>query len=163
MHMRKTLVTVVFAGLCLTGASAQDVFVYNAGSERPLLTVNNLQRIEFGEGAISFFQTNAAEGTPMDLNSIDYMLFYNREILNSVRPTAKSEGVNISYDGKNVSVESVENISSIDVYSSDGVKVATVSPKAKSAKVSLASKPAGVYIVKATAGKSTAKSEIVKK
>ncbi len=161
--MRKILIIVAFAALGFTGASAQDVYVYNASSNTPLLSVNNLQSIVFGEGSIDFFQSKVEASTSVPLSSIDYMLFYNREIVNSVRPTAAAQGINFAFDGKNVSVESAETISRIEVYSSDGVKVASVTPKAKSAKVSVSSQPAGVYLVKATAGKATATSEIVKK
>lgn len=160
--MRKSLFT--FATVCLgiTAASAQDVYVYKADSGQPLASVSNVQRIEFNSGAIDIVSKDGVQKN-VSLDALDYLLFYNKEIVNSVRNASTSRNVSISFDGKLVSVESAETISKVEVYTSDGIKYASVSPKAKSAKLSAVSYPAGVYIVKAVAGKETATSEIVKK
>ena len=160
--MRKILFTTIIAGLGITGASAQDAFVYSSGSDKPIATVTNLQRIEFNTDAIDIIDVKG-EKTSQPLGGVDYILFYNKEIVNSIRTTARTSCVNIAFDGKYVSVESAEAISQVDVFSSDGVKVASATPNTKSAKLSLENATAGVYIVKATDGKAATTSEIVKK
>ncbi len=160
--MRKILFT--FATVCLgiTAASAQDVYVYKADSSQPLASVSNVQRIEFNSGAIDIVSKDGVQKN-VSLDALDYLLFYNKEFVNSVRNASTSKNIAISFDGKQVSVESAETISKVEVYTSDGIKYASVSPKAKSARLSTASYPAGVYIVKAVAGKEAAINEIVKK
>ena len=148
--MRKTLFTITASLLGLASASAQDVYVYKAGDPNALCGVTNVQRIEFNENALSFVPKNESESKEINLADIDYLLFYNKEI-------------NISFDGESVSVESSNALSSIEVYTTDGVKYVSSSPKSKHAKLSTVSFPAGVYIVKAVAGKEVTATEIVKK
>lgn len=162
--MAKKIYALALAGLCAASVSAQDVFVYNAETQKPLLTVGSLQRIEFNDGALNLV---AADGTAnsVQLAGVDYLLFYNRETVNSIRSaSAAAAGLRISLSGKDVLVESAEAaISRVDVYSSDGVRVASASPNSRSASVSIGSQAPGVYIVKAVAGKASATSEIIKK
>lgn len=160
--MRKILFT--FATVCLgiTAASAQDVYVYKAENSQPLASVSNIQRIEFNSGAIDIVPKQG-EPKNVSLDAFDYLLFYNREIVNSIRNASTSKNVTISFDGEQASVESAEVISNVEVYTSDGIKYASMTPNAKSAKFSTASYPAGVYIVKAVAGKEVATNKIVKK
>lgn len=160
--MRKTLFT--FATVCLgiTAASAQDVYVYKAENSQPLASVSNVQRIEFNSGAIDIVSKDGKLKN-VSLDALDYLLFYNKEIVNSIRNASASKNITVSFDGEQVSIESADIISNVEVYTSDGIKYASLSPKAKSAKISTASYPAGVYIVKAVAGKEAATNEIVKK
>lgn len=160
--MRKFLFTLATVCLGTAAASAQDVYVYNAGNSRPLASVGNVQRIEFNSGAINIVPKQG-EPKNVSLDAFDYLLFYNRETVNSIRNASTSKNVAISFDGEQVSVESAEVISNVEVYTSDGIKYASITPKAKSAKFSTASYPAGVYIVKAVAGNEVATNEFVKK
>lgn len=164
MCMAKKIYALALAGLCAASVSAQDVFVYNAETQKPLLTVGNLQRIEFNDGALNLVGANGTANS-VQLAGVDYVLFYNRAMVNNIRKaSAAASGVKISLSGKNVLVESAEAaISRVDVYSSDGVKVASVSPNAKSASVSIGSQAPGIYIVKVVAGKASTTSEIIKK
>ena len=125
--------------------------------------VTNVQRIEFNENALSFVPKNKSESKEINLADIDYLLFYNKEIVNSIRNASNSKEINISFDGESVSVESSNALSSIEVYTTDGVKYVSLSPKSKHVKLSTVSFPAGVYIVKAVAGKEVTATEIVKK
>ena len=161
--MRKTLFTITASLLGLASASAQDVYVYKAGVPNALCGVTNVQRIEFNENALSFVPKNKSESKEINLADIDYLLFYNKEIVNSIRNASNSKEINISFDGESVSVESSNALSSIEVYTTDGVKYVSLSPKAKHVKLSTVSYPAGVYIVKAVAGKEVTATEIVKK
>ena len=158
--MRKTLFTITASLLGLASASAQDVYVYKAGDPNALCGV---QRIEFNENALSFVPKNESESKEINLADIDYLLFYNKEIVNSIRNASNSKEINISFDGESVSVESSNALSSVEVYTTDGVKYVSSSPKSKHAKLSTVSFPAGVYIVKAVAGKEVTATEIVKK
>ena len=162
-YMRKTLFTITASLLGLASASAQDVYIYKAGDPNALCGVTNVQRIEFNENDLTFFQKNDSGSFGFDLASVDYLLFYKKEIVNSIRNASNSKEINISYDGKNVSVESSNALSSVEVYTTDGVKYVALSPKSKNAKLSTVSYPAGVYIVKAVAGKEVTTTEIVKK
>lgn len=161
--MRKTLFTITASLLGLASASAQDVYVYKAGVPNALCGVTNVQRIEFNENALSFVPKNKSESKEINLADIDYLLFYNKEIVNSIRNASNSKEINISFDGESVSVESYNALSSIEVYTTDGVKYVSLSPKSKHVKLSTVSYPAGVYIVKAVAGKEVTATEIVKK
>lgn len=161
--MRKTLFTITASLLGLASASAQDVYVYKAGVPNALCGVTNIQRIEFNENALSFVPKNKSESKEINLADIDYLLFYNKEIVNSIRNASNSKEINISFDGESVSVESSNALSSVEVYTTDGVKFVSSSPKSKHAKLSTVSYPAGVYIVKAVAGKEVTATEIVKK
>ncbi len=161
--MRKTLFTITASLLGLASASAQDVYVYKAGVPNALCGVTNVQRIEFNENALSFVPKNKSESKEINLADIDYLLFYNKEIVNSIRNASNSKEINISFDGESVSVESSNALSSIEVYTTDGVKYVSLSPKSKHVKLSTVSYPAGVYIVKAVAGKEVTATEIVKK
>ena len=161
--MRKTLFTITVSLLGLASASAQDVYVYKAGVPNALCGVTNVQRIEFNENALSFVPKNKSESKEINLADIDYLLFYNKEIVNSIRNASNSKEINISFDGESVSVESSNALSSIEVYTTDGVKYVSLSPKSKHVKLSTVSYPAGVYIVKAVAGKEVTATEIVKK
>ena len=161
--MRKTLFTITASLLGLASASAQDVYVYKAGDPNALCGVTNVQRIEFNENALSFVPKNKSESKEINLADIDYLLFYNKEIVNSIRNASNSKEINISFDGESVSVESSNALSSVEVYTTDGVKYVSSSPKSKHAKLLTVSFPAGVYIVKAVAGKEVTATEIVKK
>ena len=161
--MRKTLFTITASLLGLASASAQDVYVYKAGVPNALCGVTNVQRIEFNENALSFVPKNKSESKEINLADIDYLLLYNKEIVNSIRNASNSKEINISFDGESVSVESSNALSSIEVYTTDGVKYVSLSPKSKHVKLSTVSYPAGVYIVKAVAGKEVTATEIVKK
>ena len=161
--MRKSLFTITASLLGLASASAQDVYVYKAGVPNALCGVTNVQRIEFNENALSFVPKNKSESKEINLADIDYLLFYNKEIVNSIRNASNSKEINISFDGESVSVESSNALSSIEVYTTDGVKYVSLSPKSKHVKLSTVSYPAGVYIVKAVAGKEVTATEIVKK
>lgn len=161
--MRKTLFTITASLLGLASASTQDVYVYKAGVPNALCGVTNVQRIEFNENALSFVPKNKSESKEINLADIDYLLFYNKEIVNSIRNASNSKEINISFDGESVSVESSNALSSIEVYTTDGVKYVSLSPKSKHVKLSTVSFPAGVYIVKAVAGKEVTATEIVKK
>lgn len=161
--MRKTLFTITASLLGLASASAQDVYVYKAGVPNALCGVTNVQRIEFNENALSFVPKNKSESKEINLADIDYLLFYNKEIVNSIRNASNSKEINISFDGESISVESSNALSSIEVYTTDGVKYVSLSPKSKHVKLSTVSYPAGVYIVKAVAGKEVTATEIVKK
>lgn len=161
--MRKTLFTITASLLGLASASAQDVYVYKAGDPNALCGVTNVQRIEFNENALSFVPKNKSGSKEINLADIDYLLFYNKEIVNSIRNASNSKEINISFDGESVSVESSNALSSIEVYTTDGVKYVSLSPKSKHVKLSTVSYPAGVYIVKAVAGKEVTATEIVKK
>lgn len=161
--MRKTLFTITASLLGLASASAQDVYVYKAGVPNALCGVTNVQRIEFNENALSFVPKNKSESKEINLADIDYLLFYNKEIVNSIRNASNSKEINISFDGESVSVESYNALSSVEVYTTDGVKYVSLSPKSKHVKLSTVSFPAGVYIVKAVAGKEVTATEIVKK
>lgn len=162
-YMRKILFTLAFACIGIAGASAQDVYFYSNGSNTSLLTGNNVQRIEFNDGAVAVILADGTKLGELATTAFDYFLFYNKEIVNNIKSASSAEGIEITYDGvKDVTVKSAETISSIDVYSADGVMIASVSPKAKSAKISLASYAAGVYLVKASAGNGTATCKIVK-
>mgnify|MGYP003290092132 FL=1 len=161
--MRKTLFTITASLLGLASASAQDVYVYKAGVPNALCGVTNVQRIEFNENALSFVPKNKSESKEINLADIDYLLFYNKEIVNSIRNASNSKEINISFDGESVSVESSNALSSVEVYTTDGVKYVSLSPKSKHTKLSTVSYPAGVYIVKAVAGKEVTATEIVKK
>lgn len=161
--MRKTLFTITASLLGLASASAQDVYVYKAGVPNALCGVTNVQRIEFNENALSFVPKNKSESKEINLADIDYLLFYNKEIVNSIRNASNSKEINISFDGESVSVESSNALSSVEVYTTDGVKYVSLSPKSKHVKLSTVSYPAGVYIVKAVAGKEVTATEIVKK
>lgn len=161
--MRKTLFTITASLLGLASASAQDVYVYKAGVPNALCGVTNVQRIEFNENALSFVPKNKSESKEINLADIDYLLFYNKEIVNSIRNASNSKEINISFDGESVSVESYNALSSVEVYTTDGVKYVSLSPKSKHTKLSTVSFPAGVYIVKAVAGKEVTATEIVKK
>lgn len=143
--MRKTLFTITASLLGLASASAQDVYVYKAGVPNALCGVTNVQRIEFNENALSFVPKNKSESKEINLADIDYLLFYNKEIVNSIHNASNSKEINISFDGESVSVESSNALSSIEVYTTDGVKYVSSSPKSKHAKLSTVSFPAGVY------------------
>ena len=162
MSMRKILFTLAFAGLCAAGAQAQDVYVYQNGNPDAIGSMKNLQRISFLESGISLVP-KTGDAKEFNTKDVDYMLFYEKGTQVGIRPAASAGGINIAYDGAAVSVEASEPISSIDIYAADGVRVSSAAPKAKSAKLSTASLAKGVYIVKATAGKATATSEIIKK
>lgn len=161
--MRKTLFTITASLLGLASTSAQDVHVYKAGDSQALFGVTNVQRIEFNENAISFFSTDDSYPREIGLTEVDYLLFYDKEIVNSIRNASNSKEINISFDGQNVFVESSNTLSNVEVYTTDGVKYVSLSPKSKHAKLSTVSYPAGVYIVKAVAGKEITTTEIVKK
>ena len=133
--MRKTLFTITASLLGLASASAQDVYVYKAGVPNALCGVTNVQRIEFNENALSFVPKNKSESKEINLADIDYLLFYNKEIVNSIRNASNSKEINISFDGENVSVESSNALSSVEVYTTDGVKYVSLSPKSKHAKL----------------------------
>lgn len=159
--MRKRFFASALAGLCLATVSAQDVFVYNAQTSTPTMSLGNLQRIEFNEGSLNFVM---ADGTSQNapLATVDYMLFFNREMLNSVRQTPETDGVRFSFNGSELEVQGAEPVSRLEVFTSDGVRVATVAPESRRATVSLAAQAPGVYIVRAVAGKAVATSEILK-
>lgn len=163
MNYRKTLLTLTGTlCLCAGAASAQDVFVYSASSATPAAAVSGVERIEFGSDGINIVSAAGAQ-KKVALDSFDYFLFYNREILNGITPVAAEGGLSLAYDGSVVKATSADAISSINVYSADGVAVKSLAPKTGYAEVSVASLPKGVYIVKAVSGKATAVREIIKK
>ena len=91
--MRKTLFTITASLLGLASASAKDVYVYKAGVPNALCGVTNVQRIEFNENALSFVPKNESESKKINLADIDYLLFYNKEIVNSIRNASNSKEI----------------------------------------------------------------------
>lgn len=156
--------TLAILGLCLgfSPAVAQDVYVYSSSSPTAVTAQDSVQRIEFGDDAINIVTTSGGQQS-VSLTDFDYFLLYNKDIVNSVSPAIAAQGLNFSYDGARVNVSSSERISQIDIFSADGAKCASFAPYSTSFTAAVDSYSAGVYIVKAVAGKSSESFKFIKK
>ena len=159
--MKKILFAVLFVCLGIGNGLARDVYVYQATTSNPIAVISNVRSIAFSDGSANFVSENGASQS-LSLDAFDYILTYNSRVV-GIKSAKVAGEAEVSNDGRNVSVKINEVVDKVEVYSTDGVCVLALTPKAKESKFRLAANAAGVYVVKAYMGKKVYTKDIIVK
>ncbi|OJV34746.1 MAG: hypothetical protein BGO29_09955 [Bacteroidales bacterium 36-12] len=157
----KFLIAVLLLSSFGTSSFGKDVYVYSGeGGLRHTLT--GVRKITFTSTEMNVAQSgNAAAAIP--LADFDFFTFEPKAI-SSTFPQEAGNGISVSFDGSNVlRIHSENTISNVELYSIQGTKLQTEKPMQHNPALSLASYPAGAYLVNIASGGKIVTCKIVKK
>lgn len=162
MKKNYILFLVSLVTFCINTATAQNVYVYKGTDATPVSTLQNVDKITFGETSVDFL-VESGNTTFFALDDLDYFLFYDREQYVGITEIAGNKNARISCVNDVVTIESDENIASANIYTTDGIIIASAKPNANTATLSLAKYSKGIYIIKVEAGGKTITQKLIKK
>ena len=141
--------------------TANDVYVYKTGDYTPVLQLQNIRSIVVSSSKITV-KTNYNTSQEVALIDFDYLRFYKTPVPTGIK-SAKGQGANFLFDGKNINVQSKTTIKAVELIGSNGATVAKIQPGSKTFTYKLDELPKGVYLVKMTASDGTTSVEKIVK
>lgn len=151
----KYLMLGALLSLSAVGASASDVYFYNAKSASPFAVKSDVRRLTFTPYHISVVFNDGRKTEYVELDEVEYFSFFDASAssIEHVGNTEMPDGTTFHSTADGVTAVSSEPIESLEVYSMNGLKVASShSVSVCEATISLGGCPSGLYFAKAVAG-----------
>lgn len=142
-------------------ASAENVYVYKTGDYTPAIQMENVRSIAFTSTKLTL---NGKDGTKQEaaLSDINYFRLYKTPVPSAVK-SAQSLGVQFSFDGNNVKVQSEKEVESATLIAANGAVIAKIEPNKTSFTYQLNHLTKGIYLMKIQVSGESFVEKIIKK
>lgn len=159
--IKSKLLTITFIISCLISIEGKNVYIYNEKSDKPISTFTNVRKITFTENTMNITESND-KTSKVPLSDFDLFTFIEK-VVSSVEIPSKSNTI-VYIDTNNIlSIKTDNTIDNVEIFSVNGNKILRSIPLSSTFTYSLASYPAGLYIVKTSIGEKQEFHKIIKK
>ena len=159
--IKSKLLTITFIISCLISTEGKNVYIYNEKSNKPINTFTNVRKITFTENTKNITESND-KTSEIPLSDFNFFTFIEK-VISSVEMPSKSNTIVYIDTNDILSIKTDNTIDNVEIFSVNGNKILSSIPVSSTFSHSLASYPAGMYIVKTRIGENQEFHKIIKK